>query len=50
LDNILYTVGNTYVITSVSFVAHSPPSSAEVKNAWSYTFTPPVRLHGVVLS
>jgi hypothetical protein len=20
---------------------HSPPSSAEVKNAWSYTFTPP---------
>jgi hypothetical protein len=29
---------------------HSPPSSAEVKNAWSYTSTPPVRLHGVVLS
>jgi hypothetical protein len=29
---------------------HSPPSSAEVKNAWSYTFTPPTRLHGVVLS
>jgi hypothetical protein len=29
---------------------HSPPSSAEVKNAWSYTATPPVRLHGVVLS
>jgi hypothetical protein len=28
----------------------SPPSSAEVKNAWSYTFTPPIRLHGVVLS
>jgi hypothetical protein len=27
---------------------HSPPSSAEVKNAWSYTFTPPIRLHGVV--
>jgi hypothetical protein len=25
---------------------HSPPSSAEVKNAWSYTSTPPVRLHG----
>jgi hypothetical protein len=21
--------------------AHSPPCSAEVKNAWSYTFTPP---------
>jgi hypothetical protein len=29
---------------------HSPPSSAEVKNEWSYTSTPPVRLHGVVLS
>jgi hypothetical protein len=25
---------------------HSPPSSAEVKNAWSYTTIPPVRLHG----
>jgi len=24
-------------------------SSAEVKNAWGYTSTPPVRLHGVVL-
>jgi hypothetical protein len=29
---------------------HSPPSSAEVKNAWSYISTPPLRLHGVVLS
>jgi hypothetical protein len=28
---------------------HSPPSSAEVKNAWSYTSTP-ICLHGVVLS
>jgi hypothetical protein len=28
---------------------HSPPSSAEAKNAWSYTSTLPVRLHGVVL-
>jgi hypothetical protein len=27
---------------------HSPPSSAEVKNAWSYTSTPPLRLHGVM--
>jgi hypothetical protein len=26
------------------------PSSAEVKNACSYTSTPPIRLHGVVLS
>jgi len=29
---------------------HSPPSSAEVKVTWSYTSTPAVRLHGVVLS
>jgi hypothetical protein len=29
---------------------HSLPSSAEVKNAWSYTFTPPICLYGVVLS
>jgi hypothetical protein len=29
---------------------HSPPSNAEVKNAWSYTSTPPTQLHCVVLS
>jgi hypothetical protein len=29
---------------------HSPPSSAEVKNAWSYTSTPSIRLHGMALS
>jgi len=29
---------------------HSTPSSAEVKNAWMYTSTPSIRLHGVVLS
>jgi hypothetical protein len=29
---------------------HSPPSSAKVKNAWSYTSTPPICLHGMVLS
>jgi hypothetical protein len=28
---------------------HIPPSSAEVKNAWSYTSNSPIRLHGVVL-
>jgi hypothetical protein len=26
----------------------SPSSIAEVKDAWSYTSTPPVHLHGVV--
>jgi hypothetical protein len=29
-------------------VDHLPPASAEVKNGWSYTSTPPIRLHGVV--
>jgi hypothetical protein len=29
---------------------YSPPSSAKVKNGWSYTSTPPIRLQGVVLS
>jgi hypothetical protein len=29
---------------------HSLPSSAEVRNAWIYTSTPPIHLHGVVLS
>jgi len=28
---------------------HSPPSSAKIKNAWSNTSAPPIRLHGVVL-
>jgi hypothetical protein len=31
-------------------VDHSPPPSAEVKRAWSYTSTPTIRLHDVVLS
>jgi hypothetical protein len=29
---------------------HSPLSSADIKNAWNYTSTPLIRLHGVVLS
>jgi hypothetical protein len=29
---------------------HSPPSSAEVKNLWSYTSTPQICLHDMVLS
>jgi hypothetical protein len=29
---------------------HSPPSSAKVKNAWSYTSTLLISLHSVVLS
>jgi hypothetical protein len=29
---------------------HSPPSNAEIKNAWSYTSTPPLSLHGVVFT
>jgi hypothetical protein len=33
-----------------SEVDTSSASSAEVKNAWSYTSTSPVRIHGVVLN
>jgi len=29
---------------------HLPPSSVKVKNACSYTYTPSIRLHVVVLS
>jgi hypothetical protein len=29
---------------------HSPSSSAEIKKAWSYISTSPIRLHGVVLN
>jgi hypothetical protein len=29
---------------------HSPTSSAEVKNVWSYTFIPPIRFRYMVLS
>jgi hypothetical protein len=29
---------------------HSPLSSAEVKNAWIYTSTTPIRLYGVVFN
>jgi hypothetical protein len=29
---------------------HLPIFSVEVKNTWSYTSTPPIRLHDVVLS
>jgi hypothetical protein len=29
---------------------HSTPSNAEVKNAWSYTSIPTVRLHDFMLS
>jgi hypothetical protein len=28
---------------------HSPPFSANVKNVWYYTSTPPIHLHGMVL-
>jgi hypothetical protein len=29
---------------------HSPPSSAKVKNLWSYTSTPTICIHGMVFS
>jgi hypothetical protein len=30
-------------------LAHSPPTSAEVKDTWIYTSAPPLRLHGAEL-
>jgi len=35
---------------SVGVSGRAPPSSAEVKNAWSYTSTPSICLQGVLLS
>jgi hypothetical protein len=29
---------------------HSPSSNDKVKNAWNYTYTTSIRLHGVLLS
>jgi hypothetical protein len=45
-----YSMGTRGSIPGGEAATHSPPSSAEVKNAWSYTSTPPIRLDGVVLS
>jgi len=36
-----------WVKRSRSEVNHSPRSSAEVKDKWSYTSTPPICLHGL---
>jgi hypothetical protein len=46
-DNSIFSLG---VMQPGREANHSPPSSAEVKNAWSYTSTPAIRLHGMVLS
>ena len=35
------------ILTGFSYVSQSPLPSAEVKNKWSYTSTPPICLHGV---
>jgi len=29
---------------------HSPPPTAELKNTWSYTASPPIRPHGVAFN
>jgi hypothetical protein len=39
--------GNKVIL--ISEADHSPPSSAKVKNPWSYTSTSPIHLHGLVL-
>jgi hypothetical protein len=49
-----YSVGNGASSLAVKRAGrednHSPQSSATINNAWSYTYTPPTRLHDVVLS
>jgi hypothetical protein len=58
-----YILTNITVLLSLIYLAYllfsftvpgeadrSPPSSAEVKNAWSYISTLPIRLPGVLLS
>jgi len=50
-----FTLGKTlYITLGVKWLGceadQSPPSSAEVKNVWSYTSTPPVCFHGMVLN
>jgi hypothetical protein len=46
--------GALFPSSKVKWLGHeadlSPPSSAKVKNVWSYTSTPPIHLDGVVLS
>jgi len=37
------------MVTVVMYLFHSPLSSVEVKNEWSYISTP-IHLHGVVFS
>jgi len=43
-------MAEVHIYGNVTFRRHSPLYSAEVKNAWNYTSTPPIRLNGVVLS
>jgi hypothetical protein len=49
-----YTMGRGAIPTGVrrpgSEADHSPTASAEVKEMWIYTSTPPIRLHGVLLN
>jgi len=40
---------NTGVLVSVG-AGNTTMSSANIKNAWNYTSTPLIRLHGMVLS
>jgi hypothetical protein len=45
-----YCLHNLHLLSPGREAEHSPPSSAEVKNAWSYISTPSIRFRGVVLS
>jgi hypothetical protein len=46
----MYFISTCTLLYSLMSSDHSPPYVAEVKNAWSYTFTLSIRLRGVVLS
>jgi len=45
-----YTVGTGGCYPGGKAAGSLPPSSAEVKNEWRYTSSPPLHLHGVLLS
>jgi hypothetical protein len=48
-----YPEGTIVLSSVVKWLEHdanySPQSTAEVKNVWSYTSTPPIPMHGMVL-
>jgi len=50
VDLFLFFTASSPALGPASVAEHSPPSSIEVRNAWSYTSNPAIRVHGVVRS